>query len=80
MVNDYKTKDMLNVFNQGTDVDIVFTSEMKQDYLMERMMPTSLCYSAKKGGPYEITAHFAQVETCYTCWERFRLWLKRWFM
>ncbi len=68
--------DMLNIFNEGKEVDIVFTSEVSQDYLMENMRPISLCYHAKKGGPYTITACFSQCDPILTFWERLTMWLR----
>jgi len=66
-------KKMIDIFNEGKLVKLEFTTEQDEDFLLKHMRPTSISYSAKKGGTIDATMNFIQYQP--TAWELFKDWL-----
>jgi len=78
---------ILDIFNERTPVTfqipttdkdtikIEWEFEIKQgeEWFLKHMRPTSMCWSATKGGPIQVTANFEQYKP--TTWELFKDWL-----
>jgi len=61
------------IFNKRQPVELTFTTEQNVQYLLKHMRPTSISYSAKKGGTIDVNLNFTQYHP--TKYELFKDWL-----